>query len=251
MDIKLPLKLFTLSIDDGSLEVDGTTYKGVPRLIEELLPVLYDPQSLDPTLLKKPLYYMFRDVARTTDRPLFESLGLRYDITVISSQPLGREFPKTLGHYHPEASNGLSYMEVYEVLHGKAHYLLQRRSREGKVDRVVLIEANPGDVVVIPPNYGHVTINPSAETLVMSNLVARGFKSIYDEYLEKRGALYYELVDGGLLFNERYESKVELERLSAPSGEFLLELKSDLYASFIEETSRFRFLVDPFLWKPE
>ncbi len=249
MGIRIPLKLFTISINEGLLEVNGSVFKGTPRLIEELLPVLYDPRSIAQDLLKKPLYYMFRDVARNSDRSLFERFNLRYDITVIAPQPLGKEHPKTMGHYHPEALNGLSYMEVYEVLYGKAHYLLQRKTREKGVDRVVLIEAKPGDVVVIPPNYGHVTINPSSEILVMSNLVARGFKSIYDEYLEKHGAAYYELIDGSLVFNERYSPRVELERFSAPSGEFLLNLQSDLYASFVEEPNRFRFLTDPSRWK--
>ena len=37
-----------------------------------------------------------------------------------------------------------------------------------------------GDKVVVPPNYGHITINPFDKTLVMSNWVCSDFPSIYE-----------------------------------------------------------------------
>ncbi len=58
----------------------------------------------------------------------------------------------------PEAS--LHYPELYEVLKGDANYLLQRAQNEERVDEVILVKATRGDKVIIPPNYGHVTINP-------------------------------------------------------------------------------------------
>jgi hypothetical protein len=46
------------------------------------------------------------------------------------------------------------------VLEGDAHYLLQRAQNEERVDEAILVKATRGDKVIIPPNYGHVTINP-------------------------------------------------------------------------------------------
>ncbi len=61
---------------------------------------------------------------------------------------------------------------LYEVLEGLAHFLLQTNA----LDDVVLIEARKGDIIVIPPGYGHVTINPRLdETLIMANLVSTAF----------------------------------------------------------------------------
>ncbi len=53
-----------------------------------------------------------------------------------------------------------TYSELYEVLERDAHYLLQRAQNGERVDEVILVKATRGDKVIIPPNYGHVTINP-------------------------------------------------------------------------------------------
>ena len=55
---------------------------------------------------------------------------------------------------------------------GIAHFLLQTK----KLDDVVLIKALKGDIIVIPPGYGHVTINPTLDhPLTMANLVSTAF----------------------------------------------------------------------------
>jgi len=121
------------------------------------------------------LYYMFRGV------DLFDSI--RYDITVLLPGTVGKEYIKTKGHYHPD-----SYPEVYEVLNGKALYLLQKSEEPyDLVDDVIVVEAKAGDKVVIPPHYGHVTINSGEGVLIMSNLVSTMFSSIYEPYERKKG----------------------------------------------------------------
>jgi len=98
--------------------------------------------------------------------------GIRYDITVIPPANPGGEYVKTKGHYHPENAAGVVYPELYEVMGGRAHFLLQKKS----LDDIALIEAHKGDIVVIPPGYGHVTINPTLDQkLTMANLVSTRF----------------------------------------------------------------------------
>ena len=118
-----------------------------------------------------------------------------------SPGPLNGEYVKTKGHYHPENPVCVGYPEVYEVLEGKAHFLLQKKS----LDDIVLVEAAMGDIVLIPPGYGHVTINPAPEeTLTMANLVSTAFSSEYGFYGEMHGAAYYELAANILEKNPRY-----------------------------------------------
>ncbi|MGZ4932826.1 MAG: glucose-6-phosphate isomerase family protein, partial [Halobacteriota archaeon] len=127
------------------------------------------------------VYYMYRDLSRSPhEREIIEVHELRYDITTIPPFKMGHEFVKTLGHYHPRVSpeSSFTYPEVYEVLEGEAHYVLQRPANEG-VDDVLLVRAVKGDKVIVPPNYGHVTINPSEHTLTMANWVCRSFESVY------------------------------------------------------------------------
>jgi glucose-6-phosphate isomerase len=186
----LPLRL----ADDGRL-VFGAGLPAVEpafRTLAAMREVLAEPAAEGPDVL----YAMYRDVARPEDRARLRAHGLRYDITVLQAARLGPEWNKTYGHYHPLAPDGEYYPEVYEVLAGRAIYLLQHRGPGGAIDDVLVIPAVPGDKVFMLPGYGHATINAADEPLVMANWVAGEFSSEYGDYRERHGAAYYAL-DGG------------------------------------------------------
>jgi glucose-6-phosphate isomerase len=74
---------------------------------------------------------------------------------------------------------GTGYPELYEVIEGVAHVLPRKKT----LDHIALIKATNGDIVLIPPRYGHVTTNPSwDETLLMANLVSTAFVSEFTLY---------------------------------------------------------------------
>jgi glucose-6-phosphate isomerase len=158
------------------------------------------------------LYTMYRDLALTPgDRDWLSEHHLRYDITVISPRDLCGEKAKTKGHYHPVNAAGTGYPEIYEVLEGSAHYILQQRD----LSDVIMVRAGKGDRVMVPPFYGHVTVNAGREDLVMANLVSSDFISDYAEYESRRGAAYYELSDGSIVRNTAYDIIPELRIFDA------------------------------------
>ncbi len=173
------------------------------RKLSDMRDVIYDIDWLK-TVPDMDLYYMYRDLAMSkNDRSIILDHHLRYDITVIPPKKLGVEYVKTAGHYHPCVEGTCyTYPEVYEVLKGTAHYLLQKCDG-GRITDVVMIEATEGDKAIIPPNYGHVTINPSNKELKMSNWVSRDFASLYEPYKKCGGAAYFELADRRLIRNGR------------------------------------------------
>jgi glucose-6-phosphate isomerase len=173
------------------------------RKLSEMRDVIYDIDWLK-TAPDRDLYYMYRDLAMSrNDRSLMLDDHLRFDITVIPPGRLGAEYVKTAGHYHPCVPDTCcTYPEVYEVLRGMAHYLLQK-CEGGRIEDVVMIEAGEGDHVLIPPGYGHVTINPSNKELKMSNWVSRDFSSLYEPYKKCGGGAYFELADGRIIRNGR------------------------------------------------
>jgi len=175
----------------------------------ELAGVLADPQCP----CTGPVYYMYRDVARTpADREWLHGQKIRFDITVIPPRDLCGEWMKTKGHYHPESPSGTGYPEIYEVLEGEAHYLIQTRDCAD----VVMIAAETGDIVVVPPGYGHVTINPSrTAVLQMANLVSSAFGSDYLPYEHLRGAVFYEMTTGAFVKNPLYPQKPRLRIVRA------------------------------------
>jgi len=161
-----------------------------------------------------PLYYMYRDLALTArDRAYLREQNVRFDITVILQGIVGGEYVKTKGHYHPLSPSGIGYPELYQVIAGKALYLLQRSD----LGDIVAVAAKAGEFILIPPGYGHVTINAGNEELVMANLVSAGFASEYTFYEQMQGGAYYLTEEGGWVQNPRYPAVSPVRVI--PAGE--------------------------------
>ncbi|MFH1835246.1 MAG: glucose-6-phosphate isomerase family protein [Methanobacteriota archaeon] len=215
------------------------------RRIMDLEPVALFPEAV---LGKEgPAYFMYRDLALDeAQRGAIHGHHLRYDITVIPSGTIGKELIKTSGHYHPDAAEGVSWPEMYQVLEGTAHYVCQKKEG-GKVSDAVVIEADAGDIVLIPPNWGHVTINPTDKPLKMANWVCRDFSSDYGDYVTKRGGVWHELEGGEWKPNENYGKVLSLrkanpfdpEKLGLKTGEDMFELANR------GELDKLAFLVRP------
>ena len=176
--------------------------------------VLADPDGVELDSATT-LYYMYRDLAMNEiDRELLSRQNIRYDITVIPPAMLSGEYVKTKGHYHPENPAGIGYPELYQVLAGEARFLLQHKD----LSDVVAVAASAGEFVLIPPGYGHVSINPSKEVVVMANLVSTQFESEYALYEEMQGGAYYAMeVNGkgkGWRQNPRYSSVAPIREIS-------------------------------------
>ena len=191
------------------------------------------------------LYYMYRDLYLSrADKDRLLMQGLRYDITIIPPGMLGCEYIKTAGHYHPNVPEGrVTYPELYEVLEGEALYLLQNLDHSD----VVVVYATAGDKVLVPPGYGHVTINRSNKTLKMSNFVGRNFSSLYEPYRERAGAAYFFTKDGWIK-NKIYEHAGSLRRIDAPDSSRLKKLgltkEKEMYP-LMRETGLLDYLVRP------
>ncbi|MBT9172531.1 MAG: Glucose-6-phosphate isomerase [Syntrophomonadaceae bacterium] len=216
------------------------------RRRRDMLEVLFEPEAAGP----EELYYMYRGVCRETDSTLIRQHGLRYDVTILRPGTVGSEYIKTAGHYHPiKPGTEFTYPEVYEVLHGRAHYLLQTEPDEEGVE-AVLMEATAGDKVLIPPGYGHITINPGPGWLVMSNWVAEGFASLYAPIKELGGGAYFALAGNGeeerLVVNPRYRPTPRISaRRPADLPEFGLVRGRPMYFAFLESPEMFAYLANP------
>ncbi len=215
----------------------GRKVKADVRMLYDMKEVVYDREWLKDTE-NMPLYYMYRDLYKENDRKRIVEKGLRYDITVIPPKMLGREYVKTKGHFHPMAKD-MTYPEIYGVLEGRAHYLLQK-GRGGDVERTALVKAEKGDKVIIPPGYGHVTINPTQEKLKMANWVSRDFESIYDPIVENRGAAWFEL-ESDFIRNSNYKRVPELEVFEASKND---PYEEDIY-DLVQEPKKLEFLKSP------
>jgi glucose-6-phosphate isomerase len=218
------------------LFVDSKKIQRDTRTLSQLKEVLRDHP--EPSKEEQDMYYMFREAN--------ENQGISYDITVIPAQVIEKECAKTYGHSHPIAENRLSYPEIYQILLGEAVFLLQQTNNDQSVN-VTLIKAKKGDVLIIPPNFSHVTINPGNGDLILSNLVAKDFDSDYTDFKTNRGAAVYYFPDGNIEQNANYIIKnIERPSIEEFNGRYKFEAE-DLLKEFNENPQKFEFLKKPSL----
>ncbi len=240
--------------DNFELLVHGEAHAVNVRTLRQMLDVVYNREEARKFELENPMYYMFRDVKRKEDAALFENSHLRYDITVLPPTKIGTEYNKTYGHYHGMANSKLSFPELYEILNGEAWYVLQYRQSivSNEATRVFLVKARAGDKIIIPPNFGHVTLNSSiTDPLVMDNINEWKFKSDYTPYRQKRGAAYF-VMEHDKIKNTNYAAVPKLEEISARDFNRLVnpiiavKLEEDrTYGLFLKNPHLFDFLKDP------
>ena len=142
---------------------------------------------------RRDVYHMYRDMFLPEHMDAVHAAKLQYDITVIPPGRMGDEFVKTIGHYHPfKPGTQIRYPEVYEVIYGKLFELLQSASPDlERLEEAYLVEVNRGEKVIVPPGFGHVSINPIDDVLVLANWQLLDNKGIYEPYESKNGAAYY------------------------------------------------------------
>ena len=213
------------------------------RTLDAMREVLLDKDVKEP----QELYYMYRDVYRTADKELLEKNKLRYDVTVIKPDFLGRELMKTAGHYHPG-----SYGELYEVLFGHCFCMLQRPKPNDHqvIEEVILVEAAAGEKIVIPPGFGHILINLGPDHLVTSNWVSSLFSSEYDLYKQAGGAAYFVIKAAGKLefMRNPYFKRLPEIKLLKPAAiidKFGLAKGKPIYPIITENADKLAFLNRP------
>ena len=185
--------------------------KPVVRVFSEMVPVLFNEMAL-PIPPHQEMYYMYRDVHLPEDEPVLKKIHIRYDITVIAPGMIGKEFIKTIGHYHPLIPGSqFAYPEMYQVIHGSGLFVIQKMDADFKqLISFYVIEASRGDIVIYPPGYGHIIVNTGSESLVTGNWVSPDFSSLYSPIADLHGMAYYVIAESekpyGFLKNSHYKN---------------------------------------------
>lgn len=248
--MKLNVKAVDLEFDEKQRELfaDGKEVPFSVRKVAEMKDVLFNRDFIQDRNRNDVLYRMYRGAGVDKNATVFAAHSIRYDVTVIESYDLGGEFNKTLGHYHPVAESGLAYPEIYEIIQGEAVYLLQKKNENGSFD-LELVHAKAGDKVIMPPNYGHFSINIGKIPLVEANLVNSTFESDYKSVKSMNGGALFLLRNGNIVINRNYR-ETSLRHSEAGKIPFLDYSKS-IYDEYIAHPEHFIFLNKPefLLWK--
>jgi glucose-6-phosphate isomerase len=192
----------------------------------------------------KNLYYIYRNCCLKKDKKLFSKASLRYDITLIPAGLIGNEPHRTIGHIHKKLDKK-NVWEIYQVIYGKAIFLIQNK----KTKKVYAVYRNKGQKIIIPPDWGHITINALVKKpLVVSNIFAnRKNLSDYSFFKKTHGPAWYPVwKENGIVFEKnRFEkSHFDFKEIKKyqdlPFG--ILKTKP-LYKEFIQDPDKFSFLI--------
>jgi glucose-6-phosphate isomerase len=247
-----------IGLDDAGLLVFGSDVivdEHRERLLDALSPVVMTPDAARGS--GDIAYYMDNGVYDRADAGRLAGVRMRYELTLMPPRTVGNEYVKTFGHiHHKEPVSGLEWTEVVEVLTGTAHFLLQTLDLTGPdADVVYLIEAGPGQKVLLPPGFDHCTINPGDEPLLFSDVIALGVAGDYGRFVATRGAAYLEVngADGPeMIPNPTYRRVAPLTPVTPRDyPELHLTSTEPLYTVFVATRGElWPFLCDPRLFYP-
>ena len=228
------------SLKNGTLFFKKQEAKYYARTMRQMQPLLHQKSSLPGDTIT---YKMSRGI--------WQDGNIRFDVTILPPLSLGDERNKTFGHYHPQSKYNAPYPEIYEVLSGEAHFLMQTHNPQdaSRIERALLVGARAGEKALMQPYFGHITINAGKTPLVLANLVSANFSSDYSAYEKLRGGAYYELADSSLIPNLNC-IPCPLEKMDATglAASFHHPLfKEPLFSLAQKDISQFSFLENPLL----
>ena len=207
--------------------------------------------------LEENIYDVYRKIAFPEDEELLKKNDFCYDITIIMPGQINEECKKTSGHYHgwnPEHTN--TYGEVYEVIKGTALYILQRSDNfdaenpeDVKVDDLILATVHEGETIIVPPNYGHCSVNIGEGPLVFSNLAYVPCTVNYGPVKHFHGMSCYVFKENGeirIKLNDRYHHIPEMKFATVKENPALgIKFGLPVYESYKKNPEAFRFLGYP------
>jgi len=216
------------------------------RTLNSIRKSLRDPQCSGPD----PVYSIAMDVGKSEHLPILEKLHLLYGAVTYAAGRLGNEPVRSQGHIHKVSPfSGWSTPEVYEIWSGKAIIYMQETS-EDQPGRCFAVVANPGDVVIVPPNWAHATISADPEQpLTFGAWCDREYGFEYGAVRARKGLAWFPVIsDHGEIEwhkNPNYLECKLIEKSPEIYIQFGIDPSKSIYSQFEENRLKFEFVPLP------
>lgn len=245
-----------LDMNSNVMAISGEmNFLGMGRKqLNDMTGLFANTQEVD---LNKEIYQTYRGIVFPKDENVFNKYEMSYDITIVHEGTVNGEFNKTSGHYHGWNSKRTNtYGEVYEVILGEALFVLQKsmdfdkHPETPKIDDVILARVHAGQTLLVPPNYGHCSINVGTEPLVFSNIAYKPCPVIYDSVKINHGMAYFIYKNE----NGKIDVKKNSNYVNLPSPRIVNVSEDDqlginfykgIYESFLSNPAKFDYLPHP------
>ncbi len=218
------------------------------RFINDIRLSLREPNCTGPEIV----YAIAMDVGKKVHLELLKKMHLLYGTVIYAGGKLGNEPIRSQGHIHKISTlSGWSTPEVYEIWEGEAVIYMQEFA-EDKPGRCYAVQAQVGDVVVVPPYWVHATIsaNPT-HPLVFGAWCDRAYSFDYNGVRAHGGIAWFPVFDANnqLVWerNEQYETSELILKSPEIYHNLGLEKGKSIYQIFEEKPETFAFVPRPAL----
>ena len=240
---------FDVKIDTKNLELiyGENTFGPVieKRRLDDIRESLLDYNAKGPDVL----YGIAMHVGDKKDKQIIEERNAVYAIVVYNKGQIGNEPIRSQGHIHAISKfSNKSTCEVYEILLGKAIIYMQE-SGSDDAGRCYAVYAEENDVVIVPPNWVHATINADINNnMAFGSWSVSDYKFEYKEVREHKGIAFYPIVkDGDIewIKNDNYSDGSLIKVKAKEYPEFNITNKERIYTQFINNPDNFDFVANP------
>ncbi len=201
-----------------------------------------------------PVYSIAMDVGKSEHFRQLQQLHLLYGAVTYAAGRLGDEPVRSQGHIHKVSPfSGWSTPEVYEIWSGKAIIYMQE-SAEDDPGRCFAVIAQPGQVVIVPPNWAHATISADAgQPLTFGAWCDREYGFEYDGVRAHKGLAWFPVIapSGEIdwLKNLNYLDSELVVKSPEIYSQLGIVNGKPIYTQFEENPERFLFVPQPQLVK--
>ena len=241
-------KLGVHCASDLRFEYDSDVFGPAPefRHLDDIRRSLRDPHCQGPD----PVYSIGMDVGRTEHLQELQRRMLLVGVVAYEAGQLGEEPVRSQGHIHAIAPHcGWSTPELFEIWEGQAIIYAQERATDDP-GRCFAVTANPGEKVVVPPNWAHCVINADpARRMVFGAFCDRQYGFVYDEVRAHGGLAWFPVLDVQQQIHWEPNPKYQTSNISVGSPRAYPDLglipNVAMYEQFAEDPHSLQWVSEP------
>lgn len=215
------------------------------RKLDDIKGSLSNPDVCGPEIV----YAVAMDVGKKKDFTDLTKRNLLYGAMIFEKGIIGTEPVRSQGHIHANSKScEASTCEVYEIWSGEAYIYMQEYAGD-EAGRCFAVHAHAGDVVIVPPNWAHCTINADpSQAMLFGAWCVRDYGFDYEGVRTHKGVAFFPKVQADTITfipNKHYTSAT-LEIIEAREyPEFHLKKGVPIYTQYEQNPDLFDFVSDP------
>jgi glucose-6-phosphate isomerase len=215
------------------------------RTLDSIRKSLLDPGCSGPD----PVYAIAMDVGKNSHKQYLTENNLLFGVVTYAAGRLGNEPVRSQGHIHKKSRNNrMSPPEIYEIWAGRAIIYMQETADDNP-GRCYAVEAGPGEVVVVPPDWAHATISVDPdEPLTFGAWCDRNYGFEYDNVRAHKGLAWFPVYDNNHITwvrNPNYLESALVKKGPDLHPELGLIPGKAIYSIFEETPETFLYVANP------